>query len=300
MCLCDLKSKSSWKAKYTGTPSLSNSRRVPKNLACLKRNSIVGGKVVYTREAAEVRLEMQHAGALQKLAGQSSFPIDWHLVALPIIHDPVFIFKQWLARALILQPIPSLIQGDSREETLEPNLEVADFGAWFSGILASAPSAYAEIDQYLRQVMPDLKDIKNPPVGRDARSLVVQFSNDEGSVNVPFGGLSDGEKCFMICAIVVAANNAYGPVFCFWDEPDNYLSISEVGHFVVALRKAFPSSGQFVATSHNPEAIRRFSFENTLVLERRNHLEPTVVRPLKELQVNGDLVEALIRGDVGS
>ena len=97
---------------------------------------------------------------------------------------------------------------------------------------------------------------------------------------------------------MLAANDAYGPVLCFWDEPDNYLALPEVGHFVFALRKAFQSGGQFIATSHNPEAIRRFSEENTLVLFRKNHLEPTIVRPLNQLQVSGDLVGALIRGDV--
>ncbi len=123
-------------------------------------------------------------------------------------------------------------------------------------------------------------------------------TNDQGNLSLPFEDLSDGEKCFMICALVLAANDAYGPVLCFWDEPDNYLSLSEVGHFVLALRKAFQSGGQFIATSHNPEAIRRFSDENTLVLHRKNHLEPTIVRPLSQLQVSGDLVSALIRGDV--
>jgi ABC-type uncharacterized transport system ATPase subunit len=87
-------------------------------------------------------------------------------------------------------------------------------------------------------------------------------------------------------------------VVCFWDEPDNYLAPSEVGHFVLTLRKAFRSGGQLIATSHNTEAIRRFSEENTLVLYRKNHLEPTIVRPLNELQVPGDLVSALVRGDV--
>jgi len=274
-----------------------------KELRVLEEKLEVVGKAVYTREAAEVRLDLQDSGnTLQRLTSASSFPIDLHLAALPIIQqrvgDPVFIFKQWLARMLILRPIPSLIGGDSKDETLEPNQEVINFGAWFSGLLASAPSAYAEIDQYLRQVMPDLKDIKNPTAGRDSRSLVVQFSSDHGSVNIPFEDLSDGEKCFMICALVLAANHGDAQVFCFWDEPDNYLALSEVGHFVLALRKAFQSGGQFVATSHNPEAIRRFSDENTLVLYRRNHLEPTIVRPLKELQVNGDLVGAIVRGDL--
>jgi ABC-type multidrug transport system ATPase subunit len=102
----------------------------------------------------------------------------------------------------------------------------------------------------------------------------------------------------MICALVLAANSAYGPVLCFWDEPDNYLALSEVGHFVMALRQGFQDGGQFIATSHNPEAIRRFSEENTLVLHRKSHLEPTIVRKLSDLQIGGDLVGALIRGDL--
>jgi ABC-type sugar transport system ATPase subunit len=102
----------------------------------------------------------------------------------------------------------------------------------------------------------------------------------------------------MICALVVASSKARGPILCFWDEPDNYLALSEVGHFVLSLRKAFEDGGQFIATSHNPEAIDRFSDLNTLVLYRRSHLEPTLVRPLSEFQFGGDLIGALIRGDL--
>lgn len=268
-----------------------------KELRVLEERLAVDGKPVYTREVAQVHL--------RKTANEESarFLVDWHLVALPIVQeqstvDPLSVFKQWLARMLILRPIPSLILGDSKGDTLQPNPQVTDFGTWFTGLLASAPSAYATIDEYLRQIMPDLKDIKNPLIGKDSRSIEIHFANDNGSIRVPFEDLSDGEKCFMICAVVLAANDAYGPLLCFWDEPDNYLALSEVGHFVLALRTAFQSGGQFIATSHNPEAIRRFSEENTLILQRRSHLEPTMVRPLREIQVVGDLVDALVRGDV--
>jgi energy-coupling factor transporter ATP-binding protein EcfA2 len=266
-----------------------------KELRVCEEELDVSGKIVYVRQAALVHL----APSGPEREKEARFSIDSHVVALPVVQEPsLLIFKQWLARMLILRPIPALITGDSNRETLEPNLQVTDFGAWFSGILANTPAAYAKIDEYLKQVMPDLKDIKNPLVGKDSRSLVVQFSNGQGSFSVPFGDLSDGEKCFMICALVRAANDAYGPLFCFWDEPDNYLALSEVGHFVLALRKAFQSGGQFIATSHNPEAIRSFSDETTFVFYRKSHLEPTVVRPLDNLQISGDLIGALIRGDV--
>jgi hypothetical protein len=270
-----------------------------KELRILEERLAKNGEPVYTRNGAQVDLTQAASGPAEK----TSFGIDWHLAALPIVQekspaDPLFVFKQWLARILIVRPIPTLITGDSNGETLEPNLQVTNYGAWFSGLLAYAPAAYAEIDEYLQQVLPDLKDIRNPVVGKDSRSLTVQFSNNQGSISVPFEDLSDGEKCFMICALVLAAQKHYGPLLCFWDEPDNYLALPEVGHFVMALRRAFQTGGQLIATSHNPEAIRRFSDESTLVLYRRSHLEPTIIRSLEELQVKGDLVGALIRGDV--
>ena len=257
----------------------------------------VDGRPIYSRESAHVSIAKTNQEEAAK------FFIDWHLVALPIVQEqstkaPLFIFKEWLARMLILQPVPSLIRGESEDETLQPNREVTNFASWFSGLLANAPAAYHDIDSYLKQVMPDLKDIQNPLIGANSRNLIVQFFNDLGSRKLPFADLSDGEKCFMICALVLASKNAYDSVLCFWDEPDNYLAISEVSHFVLALRKAFRSGGQFIATSHNEETIRSFSNENTYFLYRKNHLEPTLVRPIDQIQFTGDLVGALARDDI--
>jgi hypothetical protein len=222
-----------------------------RELRVLEEKLAVGGKPVYTR--AEAQVTLAKTGQEQ----EAKFRIDWHLVALPIVQqqsatDPLFIFKRWLSRMLILRPIPSLITGDSEQETLLPNVQVTDFGAWFWGLLASAPAAYAIIDQYLKQVMPDLRYIKNPEIDRkEFRRLEVEFSTDQGSVAIPFKDLSDGEKCFMICALVLAANDVYGPLLCHWDEPDNHLAMDEVGHFVLALRRAFqPGRGQLILTSH--------------------------------------------------
>ena len=271
-----------------------------KELRILEERLTVDGAPVYTREKAQVHL----VRAGQEHRKEATFRVDWHLVALPIIQelshtDPLSIFKRWLARMLILRPTPSLIEGDSDGETLVPSPSVRNFAAWFSHLLSDAPATYARIDEYLKQVMPDLRSIKNPLIGANSRSLEVEFADAKGSLTVPFKDLADGEKCFMICALVLAAHQAYGPTVCFWDEPDNYLAPDEIGHLVLALRQAFQSSGQFIATSHNPEAIRRFSEENTFVLYRSSHLEPVIVRSLRELQVNGDLVGALIRGDLG-
>ena len=262
-----------------------------RELRVLEENLSVNGRPIYTRQKAQVNLTDREK--------EARFSIDWHLVALPIVQEQSLgVFKQWLARMLILRPVPGLIKGSSDTDTLEPNIQVTNFGAWFSGLVASAPSAYSKIDEYLKEVMPDLKDIKNPAVGKDTRNLVVQFSVDQRSLNIDFEDLADGEKCFMICALLLAANYAYGPLTCFWDEPDSYIGLSEVEPLIMALRKEFQSRGQFIATSQNPGAIRRFSDENTFVLQRRSHLEPTTARRLEDFKAEGDLVGALVRGDL--
>ena len=80
--------------------------------------------------------------------------------------------------------------------------------------------------------MPYIHDFLNEPIGKNAKSIVVRFKANKKTQSLYFEDLSDGEKCFFLCAVVLTANEYYGPLFCFWDEPDNYLSLSEVGHFV--------------------------------------------------------------------
>lgn len=269
-----------------------------KALRVLEEKLSVDGSTVYSRRGAQVRLTRSVKDT------EAAFRLDWHLIALPVIQeqsefDPLYVFKAWMARMLILAPIPSLITGDSRGETLSPKSDVVDFGEWFSGLISYAPGTYTEIAKYLAEVLPDFTDVRNPVSGTDFRSLRVQFHQNGESLNLPFRALSDGEKCFFICAVVLAANRAYGPLFCFWDEPDNYLAPSEVGHFVMALRRSYEAGGQLLVTSHNIEAIRQFSNENTFHVYRRSHLEPSQVRLISEIpNLSGDLGNALIRGDI--
>lgn len=64
------------------------------------------------------------------------------------------------------------------------------------------------------------------------------------------------------------------------------------------LRKAFKAGRQFLAASHNAETIRSLADENTFVLFRRSHQEPSPIRPLAEIDCAGDLIVALVRGDI--
>ncbi len=64
---------------------------------------------VFSRDRAQVMLSRSETER------EAKFRVDWHLVALPVIQeqspsDPLYIFRNWLARMLILAPIPRNIQ----------------------------------------------------------------------------------------------------------------------------------------------------------------------------------------------
>ncbi len=205
-----------------------------------------GDDIVYSRSRSQVALNRNDAGT------DARFVVDWHLVALPLIQaqsatDPVSVFRNWLANMLILQPIPSLITGGSSGESPLPSRDAVNPGAWFSELIAQSPAAYTHVDSYIRSVLPDFIDIQNPATGPESRQLMVQFKHPQGSTSLPFNVLSDGEKCLFIAALVIAASAVSKTVFCFWDEPDNYLALSEVSHFIIALRKYLQHfSGQLI------------------------------------------------------
>lgn len=272
-----------------------------RELRVLEEALLVDGATVFARREAKVTL---HRGAPDQ--PEVTFSVDWHLVALTVIQDstladPLNMFRLWLERMAILSPVPCLMQGNASGETLAPSSDGSNFADWMTGVLAQFPAAYADISAYLRAVMPDLSQFRNLPAGRDAKTLVVEFKSGSGKFELPFDELSDGEKCFFLGALVIAANQAYGPILVFWDEPDNFLSISEVNHFVMALRRAFDSDGQVMVASHNEQTITCFSDNNTWVLARKSHLEPCVIRPLADFEIREDgLINTIISGGLSA
>jgi predicted ATPase len=224
---------------------------------------------------------------------------------LPLIQEkdasePISVFRNWLAHSIILSPIPARMNGYSEDETLCPNHDGSNFGDWIVGILGQYPAAYTQIADYLKEVMLDVDDFQYDVRGNDTKKIRVRFSLKQQIFQVPFEALSDGEKCFFICAAVTAANKYYGPLFCFWDEPDAHLSLSEVSHFITRLRKTFKGGGQILMSSHSESAIRAFSDESTFVLDRKSHLEPTLVRRLADISARRakSVVESLRLGDL--
>lgn len=236
-----------------------------------------------------------------------TIPLDLPGVFLPILNGDyadgaVKRFREFFTSALVLSPIPAQMSGAAKGDRPVLRPDAANFSSWLNARLTIQPARYSEVIKPLQAVIPDLASFEFESVSEHVKQLRLQFERPEAGEPPPFSldfdRLSDGEKCLFLSAAIVAFNRKEKPLFCFWDEPDNHLSLPEVGQFVTELRKSTSRHGQFIATSHHPETIRRFSDENTFVFTRNSHLEPTVVRPLTELPYGTDLVRALVRGEV--
>jgi predicted ATPase len=260
----------------------------------------VGERVVFNREIAQVTLQKQ------SLVPPSNFGVDWHVTALPVIQaaqsEPISIFRNWLSSVVVLRPVPSIMRGESDKKTFIPKSSTENFGEWFTGTLSTNPASYGPFSKFLNEVMPDLSSVKNPTLAIENHQVIAEFKHGAKSINIPFSYLSDGEKCFFICALLLAKADSEAPVTCFWDEPDNYLAPQEVAPTMLALRRAFVGNNQILLTSHNPEAIRSFSDENTTILSRESHLSNPVARTLAQMKAksSGDenVLEKWLRGDL--
>ncbi|MDB5347589.1 MAG: hypothetical protein JWP89_5966 [Schlesneria sp.] len=260
----------------------------------LDESLVVDGRAIFTRQQAVV-----------DIAGGNSFGLDWHVFAIQIINErpsgsSVDELKTYLASLMLVSPIPANMLGFSDQSTDALNEDASNYASCLRGLLEKKPAAYGAFDTFLRSIRPDFSSIENVDRGKDGKQLMVTFMGQESeeTLTVEFDALSDGEKCYFIGAYIIASSAAGVPIVCMWDEPDNHLSLSEIGQFIVSLRKMARHSGQFIVLSHHPETVRKFSDENTFVLTRKSHLDPTISKLLSDFNYNGDLIDALIRDEV--
>jgi hypothetical protein len=254
----------------------------------------VDGKIVFTRTSAQVSLyKSKKAAAVQ-------FPLDWHLVALPLIQEnessgEIGTFKNWLSTWILVSPVPTLMTSSAIAAGQELDKTASTFSSWLLGVLQRFPAAYTDIHQVLKSRLPDINDFRFEDAGRDTKLLNVRFREGVNTFALEFNALSAGEKMFFLeAAIVALSKQSDYPTFCFWDEPDHFIAPNEIAGFVSEIRK---SAGQSIITSHNRETIDVFPNEDVFILRRSNHLLPTRIERLEDDNQNIYFYSALVRGE---
>jgi predicted ATPase len=248
------------------------------------------GAVIFERQLDEVLLTRDQSAI--------RFPMDWHMLGLGFIHErnstePMGIFKRALARICVLRPVPFLIAGESRGEVELPDPECSQFAAWFRGLSLQYPASYVQIDNYLKTVIPGFADLTNVTLSEEAKEAKIRFSENGRKFDLPISALSDGQKCFLVAAVLLAASEVRGPMICYWDEPDNFLALAEVEHFLLELNVKLGNRGQIITSSHHPNAIEQVAPEGVILFYRESAVSPVRSKKLSEIEMQSDIVTAL-------
>ena len=204
---------------------------------------------------------------------------------------------QWFAKTLFISPIPSLMNGESTGRlTMRLNPDCSNFADWFTNIINTNPTLSTPIIEQLK-MRTEFTSFQNAPIGETMRLLRLVYTEDRPPIS--FAEISDGEKILFLGAVILALAGQKDAVsFCFWDEPENFLSLHEVQHFVVELRKMGRNGAQFIATSHHPETIGCFSPENTKVVRRSTRGSKSTLDKVEDLETLGDTILAHSLGEL--
>lgn len=215
----------------------------------------------------------------------SSFILDWHSAALPLLisrnqEEEIVLstFKNWLSSMILISPVPSLMNSISDTEDSVLQRDAGNFVNWFRGIYTSNPNLYIKIHSYLKDIFNDFNKIELRNVSPYTKKLDLFFvENGKSEKSLKFGLLSDGEKILILMSTLIALTESEESFFCFWDEPDNYISIAIVDSLISLLKGKFERTNnkQLFITSHDEMVVKSFPLSKVYYLYRNSHLEPT-------------------------
>lgn len=164
-------------------------------------------------------------------------------------------FKEVMARFWIVQPNPFATDLVSKEDQVFFNRQGRNFPSFFSYLNSERPDARTELETRLRDALPGFRNLLFRRLG-DAKLLLAAFSEEEKpSVEYNLSELSEGQRGLAILYAAACGLAHPGAVLCF-DEPDNFVALSEIQPWLQVLRDTLEMrGGQAMIISHHPEVM---------------------------------------------
>lgn len=232
-----------------------------------------------------------------------TFPLSWSQSAIAAV-EPSDVnkklqrFRDYLGRVLVVRPLPFLFEPESRSEEGRPDVTLRNLISWYRRV-ASNQKAMTTLRDLLKDVWPEFDYVNLQDVGRDAKAMELVFEQNgrtTGEVRVPMQRLSDGER-MLLALYLIASYQRLTPVpVLYVDEPDNFLSLSEIQPWLMRMLNDRPDDGQLVVVSHSPEVIETMGEERGVWFSRTDHFSPTRVRPVTRDETGLTLSERIARG----
>lgn len=233
----------------------------------------------------------------------SKYSFDWSVSALATIvsrpdNKKLTWFKEWAERLFIVSLQPKAMTSETEEESDWLNRDGTNFASWYRYISQEHQDKIFQLTQQLRDTIPGFHAFRLEQAGKH-RILKVGFSGkDENAspIYFDFEQLSDGQRVMIVLYSFLLGLQGLGNTV-FIDEPENYVSLSEIQPWLMELNDACGEGfSQAVLISHHPELIDYLGPECGKWIER-DPLGPTRVKKLpKQIDKGLKLSEQIARG----
>jgi len=195
-------------------------------------------------------------------------------------------FQQWL----IIQPIPSIMSGLSRQAEPYLDYEAKNFTSWYR-YLCEQPTQAQALNQSLQDALPWLQGLHFSEL-IEHLSLYVELSH--GTYH--FSELSDGQRVLILLYTLLFATRDQNYLLCL-DEPENYLALPEIQPWLMQLEEQCETQGlQAMLISHHPKLINYLGGSSGYWFSHEEG-QPVTVKRLSEPDPSGvSLSELIARG----
>lgn len=269
---------------------LDKSRVDTESLACDQ-------KPLITRDRNEVRLFRDDGSE------GGSFPLDWTRSAVAAVqptsvNQKLQAFRNSASKWIRLMINPIGMEPESRSETSRPELNLTNAISWYRHLSANGKWAY-EFTNLLRSLWHDFDYPELENVGRDTKALRLVFkreSRDKTLVPIYWDQLSEGERTLFVLYALVALIRSDSDSILLLDEPDNFVSASEIRPWLYELLECESLSKQIVLVSHNSQIVDFVNPSRVLWFSRASHDAATILRQLEQVEDGLTLSERVARG----
>jgi predicted ATPase len=186
-------------------------------------------------------------------------------------------FKKLITGFWLVQPNPFGMEFASKQDEAFLARYGSNFASFFSYLNSERPDARTELEQRLVEALPGFRNLHFRRQG-DAKLLLAAFNDDKMSpVAYGLGELSEGQRVLAVLYAAVCGLAREGAVLCF-DEPDNFVALSEIQPWLQVLRDAVETrGGQAMIISHHPEVMDYLALDSLWWFERPSGL--VIARP---------------------
>jgi predicted ATPase len=169
-------------------------------------------------------------------------------------------FREWVAGISCWHINPFSLGSRAEGEDVAPRIDLANFAAWYRHLVQADPRENDAFRQDLRESLDGFDQfIIRADAGESGPILYAEFLREGKTIKLPFGELSDGQRCltclYAILHFVVAKGGT-----AFIDEPDNFVSLREIQPWLMRIEEvADDSNGQVILISHHPEILNQWA-----------------------------------------